>query len=62
VKGTRPQKLPAASREEPEGRVCAANGCDTLLSVYNSRDVCWQHSDLTFPNYRGKRLSDPERA
>jgi hypothetical protein len=24
--------------------------------VYNSRDVCWQHTDLAFPNHRGKRL------
>jgi hypothetical protein len=62
VKGTRPQKLPPATREEPGGRICMKPGCGTRLSVYNTRDVCWQHADVVFPNYRGKRLNDPERA
>jgi hypothetical protein len=25
--------------------------------MYNPRKHCWQHTDVAFPNYRGKRLS-----
>jgi len=39
-------------------RVCAAPGCATKLSIYNPSGTCWQHSDLVFPNYRGKRLAE----
>jgi hypothetical protein len=31
------------SRRFDEGRVCAEDGCVTVLSVYNSSDLCWQH-------------------
>jgi hypothetical protein len=24
-------------------RVCAHDGCETVLSCYNSRQLCWQH-------------------
>jgi hypothetical protein len=37
--------------------VCAHDGCKTKLSIYNSSDHCWQHAEVVFPNYRGKRLS-----
>jgi hypothetical protein len=57
VKGTRPGHLPEPNRATPSGRICAAEGCSTHLSVYNDRDFCWQHTDLAFPNYRGKRLA-----
>jgi hypothetical protein len=57
MQGTRPGKIPPPSREHGEGRVCAADGCDTKLSRYNPATYCWQHADVVFPNYRGKRLS-----
>ena len=57
MQGTRPGKLPPPSREHAEGRVCAAEGCETKLSKYNDSKLCWQHADVVFPNYRGKRLS-----
>jgi len=57
VKGTRPGHLPPPSRREEKGRVCAAHGCNTRLSVYNLGSHCWQHGEITFPNYRGKRLA-----
>jgi hypothetical protein len=60
TKGTRPGRLPAASRTEEEGRICAFEGCQTKLSVYNEGAFCWQHADVVFPNYRGKRLR-PDR-
>jgi hypothetical protein len=39
------------------GRVCSAPGCTTRLSIYNLASFCWQHAELHFPNYRGKRLA-----
>jgi hypothetical protein len=59
MKGTRPGHLPPPSRTEDEGRVCAHPGCRTKLSIYNAGTMCWQHADVVFPNYRGKRLVDP---
>lgn len=56
TKGTRPGNLPAASRTEQKGRECAHEGCRTKLSVYNQSELCWQHADVVFPTYRGKRL------
>lgn len=56
MKGTRPGHLPPLSQMREAGRVCAVAGCETRLSVYNAGEHCWQHADLTFPNYRGKRL------
>ncbi len=41
-------------------RVCEEPGCETVLSVYNSRTRCWQHTDVVFPNYRGRRLAPGE--
>jgi len=29
-----------------------------MLSIYNGGSKCWQHTDLVFPNYRGKRLAE----
>jgi hypothetical protein len=25
--------------------------------VYNTGSFCWQHTEIEFPNYRGKRLA-----
>jgi hypothetical protein len=58
MKGSRPGKLPPPSPVSSEGRTCDAPGCATKLSIYNQNSRCWQHADLTFPNYRGKRLAD----
>ena len=58
MKGSRPQKLPHASQTSDGGRICDAPGCTTKLSIYNLASRCWQHADLHFPNYRGKRLAD----
>jgi len=56
TKGSRPGNLPSPSRILERGRVCAHEGCRTTLSVYNEGAFCWQHADVVFPNYRGKRL------
>ena len=58
MKGSRPQKLPPPSPTSVAGRTCAVPGCSTRLSIYNLGGHCWQHADLVFPNYRGKRLAN----
>jgi hypothetical protein len=58
MKGSRPGKLPPASPTSGHDRVCEAPGCATKLSIYNLGAHCWQHADLNFPNYRGKRLAE----
>jgi len=59
MKGTRPGHIPPPSRTaEQNGRTCAHPGCVTTLSRYNLGSHCWQHTDLVFPNYRGKRLAE----
>ncbi|HEX9411330.1 MAG TPA: hypothetical protein VF986_06530 [Actinomycetota bacterium] len=57
MKGSRPGKVPPPSPTTSGGRICAAPGCSTRLSIYNLGATCWQHADLSFPNYRGKRLA-----
>ena len=56
VKGRRPGNDPPPSKAVGVGRVCREKGCETKLSIYNGSDFCWQHADVTFPNFRGKRL------
>ncbi len=56
MKGSRPGKLPQPSQVETSRRTCSAPGCTTSLSIYNLRSTCWQHTEIVFPNYRGKRL------
>jgi hypothetical protein len=56
MKGSRPGKMPPPSPVRSGRRTCAAPGCQTRLSIYNLGSLCWQHADLHFPNYRGKRL------
>jgi hypothetical protein len=56
MQGTHPGHLPPPSKTHGAGRVCEASGCNTRLSVYNPARRCWQHTDITFPTYRGKRL------
>lgn len=58
MKGSRPGKMPPASPISSPGRVCSAPGCTTRLSIYNLAPSCWQHAELVFPNYRGKRLAE----
>ena len=57
MQGKRPGKMPRPSRTSSPHRTCAAPDCETALSIYNTKDTCWQHTDLVFPNFRGKRLA-----
>lgn len=55
IRGARLTGTPRASRQYPEGRVCAHEGCTTRLSIYNRRDKCWAHADMKVPRLRGRK-------
>jgi hypothetical protein len=55
MQGARPGLAPAPSQTHGKGRTCAAPGCTTRLSTYNSADRCWQHTEVVFKVYRAKR-------
>jgi hypothetical protein len=57
MEGRRPGRQPPPSKTHGDDRVCAASGCGTRLSRYNPARLCWQHAEIVFPTYRGKRLS-----
>jgi hypothetical protein len=59
-RGSKPAGLLRASRRHSKGRVCAAEGCDTILSQYNRRDKCWAHADMKIPRLRGKNIPPAE--
>lgn len=50
-------RMPRPSRRTTAGRVCEEPDCETKLSVYNLKGRCWQHAEIVFPNYRGRRLA-----
>ncbi len=54
-RGARVRELPRRNRTYPHGRVCAAEGCSTRLSVYNRWQFCWQHEPVHTFVSRGRR-------
>jgi hypothetical protein len=54
-RGARVRQLPRANRTYARGRVCAAEGCNTKLSIYNRWSFCWQHEPVHAYVSRGKR-------
>ena len=57
MQGSRLGATPPPSRTHGTGRTCETPGCDTKLSMYNPASHCWQHAEIVFPVYRGKRLT-----
>ena len=35
------------------GRVCASPNCETIISKYNSAELCFRHAPATFRRLRG---------
>jgi hypothetical protein len=56
-RGARIREEGRANRTYPSGRVCAAAGCSTRLSIYNRWQYCWQHEPVHSYVARGKRRS-----
>ncbi len=61
LKGMRIKGLPHPNRAYSKGRVCAAPGCGTLLSVYNRWQYCWQHEPIHSYSPRGRRKKRERR-
>jgi hypothetical protein len=59
-RGARVRELPRANRTYPGDRVCAAESCNTKLSIYNKWNFCWQHEPVHEYISRGKRRSRKE--
>jgi len=59
-RGARIRELPRANRTYESGRTCAADGCQTKLSIYNKWEFCWQHEPVHTYISRGKRRSRKE--
>jgi hypothetical protein len=55
VRGSRPRELPRPNRTYAPGRVCAHEGCETRISIYNRSAYCWTHAPQKFPLVRGER-------
>ena len=47
-----PMRGKDASSRPPSGRVCEADGCDTVLSTYNVSRVCWLHTPVVLKQAR----------
>jgi len=47
--------LPRRSPTYPPGRVCVAEDCPTLLSIYNRSKLCWLHEPARVYKVRGRR-------
>jgi hypothetical protein len=45
------------SRTFPRGRICAEDGCETLLSIYNEGRFCFHHEPQTTPRMRGRKIA-----
>lgn len=55
LQGALVQTLPPANRTYGQGRVCAADGCDTRISIYNGSTLCWNHVPARIRLPRGRR-------
>lgn len=49
VRGERVGRAPPPNRSYGAGRVCAAAGCTTRLSIYNPGRFCWPHEPAVLP-------------
>ncbi len=54
-KGTRSYGNRRPNRTFTRGRVCEAEGCGTVLSIYSKWKYCWQHQPVRPYFERGKR-------
>lgn len=43
------------NRTYSTGRVCAAEGCDTRISIYNGAKLCWLHEPARIRLPHGQR-------
>ena len=59
ISGRRPAGNRRAPKVVDDRRVCAAKGCETVLSRYNRKLTCHVHSPIKFPRVRGREAPQP---
>ena len=59
-RGTQAPRPSRKTKDHGQGRVCAEEGCDKLLSRYNDRKECFEHHKFRTPRVRGRILLDTE--
>ena len=45
----RPDRGKETAARPARGRICAHEGCATVLSTYNATDICWLHTPKVIP-------------
>ena len=55
--GVAVRPLPKRNRTWREDRVCAEEGCETRLSIYNRSKFCWTHEPTRTYILRGRKKS-----
>lgn len=55
LRGSPVHPLPRRNRVWGSGRVCAAEGCSTRLSIYNRSTLCWAHEPIHYYVSRGRK-------
>ena len=58
LRGARPGNRRRRPKTYAEGRVCADDACDTLVSRYNRSEFCFSHSPVKYPRMRGVFTDD----
>tara|TARA_R100000742_G_C4165322_1_gene5457 strand:- start:149 stop:340 length:192 start_codon:yes stop_codon:yes gene_type:complete len=56
LKGSRTAGKPRKSRTYGKGRVCGKDGCEKIMSQYNKKKFCFEHSPVTYPRVRGRDI------
>ena len=60
IKGRSIRPSARRPKQYASDRVCAADGCDTLISRYNSKEYCHTHAPKRFPRVRGRFVESAE--
>ena len=55
LRGATVRPLPRPNRVWAGGRVCAEEGCNTTLSIYNRSKFCWAHEPIHYYIARGRK-------
>jgi hypothetical protein len=55
MRGATVRALPPKNRTWAGGRMCAAEGCITRISIYNRSKYCWTHDPVRYYVARGRK-------
>jgi len=53
MRADRPGSHIRRPKQYTDGRVCAHDGCDVVISRYNRTDTCFRHRPVVYPRIRG---------